>query len=72
MKLMENQTKLTRTGQDVIEPGLYASECCLRETFFDVNESFTRCPRCERLCEWELVDLLPLIGEGAQLDQDAA
>ena len=45
-----------KTGQDVRELGLYASDCCLEEMLFDANDSFSRCPHCSRLCEWELVD----------------
>ncbi len=45
-----------KTGQDVRELGLYASDCCLQELLFQPNDSFSRCPRCMRLCEWELVD----------------
>jgi len=45
-----------KTGQDVRELGLYASDCCGREMRFDKDDSFSRCPRCLRLCEWEPVD----------------
>ena len=47
-----------KTGQDVRESGLYSSDCCERELLFTENDSFRRCPRCSRLCEWELVDEL--------------
>jgi hypothetical protein len=45
-----------RTGQDVREPGLYSSECCSREIRFAKNDMFSRCPRCLRLCEWDLIE----------------
>jgi len=45
-----------KTGQDVREFGLYASDCCVQEVLFDKDDSFSRCPRCLRLCEWEPVD----------------
>jgi len=45
-----------KTGQDVRQSGLYVSDCCLREVTFDERDSFSRCPRCLQLCEWELVD----------------
>ena len=45
-----------RTSEDVQELGLYATDCCGEEQIFDRKDCFTRCPRCERLCEWELVE----------------
>ena len=47
-----------KTAEDVRESGLYSSDCCERELLFAENDSFSRCPRCSRLCEWELVDYL--------------
>jgi len=46
-----------KTGQDVIEAGLYASDCCGEEIKLDKDASFPRCLRCKGLSEWELVDL---------------
>jgi len=46
-----------KTGQDVIEPGLYASECCGEEVALDKDASFPRCHKCKGLSVWELVDL---------------
>ena len=46
-----------KTGQDVIEPGLYASECCGEEVNLDKDASFPRCQKCKSLSKWELVDL---------------
>ena len=45
-----------KTSQDVVEPGLYMSECCGDEQMFDESEVFHRCPNCQGLCEWELVE----------------
>ena len=55
-----------KTGQDVRKVGLYVSNCCLQELRFDRNESFSRCPRCSRLCEWEFVDVVLSADEVAQ------
>jgi hypothetical protein len=60
-----------KTGQDVHEVGLYVSNCCLQELRFDRNESFSRCPRCLRLCEWEFVDMVLSAHEVAQQNSDA-
>ena len=35
---------------------LYASSCCMDEVLFDVNDRFSHCPRCARLCSWNLVE----------------
>jgi hypothetical protein len=45
------------TGNDVHKFGLYSSDCCLLEVFFDSGNVFSRCPRCMSLCEWEMADL---------------
>jgi hypothetical protein len=34
----------------------YASDRCGEELIFAENDCFSRCPCCERLCEWELVE----------------
>jgi hypothetical protein len=57
-----------KTGQDVHESGLYASECCVHERLFDEGDSFTRCPQCSRLCEWESVDAVAPWQEAAALN----
>jgi hypothetical protein len=46
-----------KTGEDVRELGLYATECCLQEALFDSGDCFSRCPQCANLCDWEVVDL---------------
>jgi hypothetical protein len=47
-----------RTTEDVRELGLYVSSCCGEELILGEDNCFSRCPRCERLCEWELVQTL--------------
>ena len=46
-----------KTGQDVLEAGLYASECCGEEVMLEKDASFPRCRKCEGLSIWEAVDL---------------
>jgi hypothetical protein len=43
-----------KTSEDVRELGLYTSDCCNQDLIFDVGDTFCRCPKCMRLCEWEL------------------
>ena len=45
-----------KTGQDVLESGLYVSECCDEEVMLYKDASFPRCGRCSGLSKWELVD----------------
>jgi hypothetical protein len=45
-----------KTAERVSCLGLYASSCCMDEALFDLNDQFSRCPKCERLCEWNLVE----------------
>ena len=47
-----------RTSEDVQEGGLYASACCGVEVIVAEGATFTRCPQCERLCEWEMVGIV--------------
>ncbi len=42
-----------KTGQDVLEPGLYVSECCNIEVELTKGASFPRCSRCSKLTTWE-------------------
>jgi len=46
-----------KTGKDVQKFGLYSSDCCSLEVFFDSGDVFSRCPRCSGLCDWEMTDL---------------
>jgi hypothetical protein len=62
-KEMTMKSSKTRTSEDVSVMGLYSSNCCGEELIFQVNDTFTRCPKCEGLCTWELVEELILAGE---------
>ena len=46
-----------KTGQDVIEAGLYVTECCGEEVELRKDATFPRCLRCMSLTRWELVEL---------------
>ena len=46
-----------KTGEDVIETGLYASECCGEEIELEKDATFPRCRKCKGLSTWESVDL---------------
>jgi hypothetical protein len=46
-----------KTGQDVKESGLYASDCCGEEVELVEEASFPRCIRCSRLSVWEMVEV---------------
>jgi len=45
-----------KTSERVRQLALYASACCMDEVLYDVNDSFMRCPKCERLCRWDFVE----------------
>jgi hypothetical protein len=47
-----------KTSEDAAELGLYTCDCCDEALIFGKGECFSRCPRCERLCQWELVENL--------------
>jgi hypothetical protein len=61
-----------RTGQTVDELGLYSTECCSAELIFDVGDTWVRCPRCHRICEWELEDELVRSEDLERFDEIAA
>ena len=44
-----------RTSEDVTKSGLYTPDCCNVEMFFEKGKTFQRCPKCERLTDWQLV-----------------
>jgi hypothetical protein len=46
-----------KTGTDVLEAGMYVSDCCGFEADFAEQQTFTRCPICSALTIWELVDI---------------
>ena len=41
-----------KTGKDVVQSGVYATECCLAETGLQKRQSFPRCPKCMNLTVW--------------------
>ena len=43
-----------KSGQDVVVPGLYVSECCNVEVELAKDASFPRCTRCSNLTVWDL------------------
>jgi hypothetical protein len=43
-----------KTGDNVTDLGLYASECCSAELIFDAGDAFLRCPQCQHLCVWQM------------------
>jgi hypothetical protein len=45
-----------RTASPVRNLALYVSKCCSEETLFDFAECFSRCPKCQKLCDWDLVE----------------
>ena len=53
-----------RTGEDTLELGLYASECCGVELVFEKHDCLWRCPKCQALCDWEIVDVDVDVEEG--------
>ena len=63
-----------KTAERVRKLVLYASACCVDEALFDVNDVFSRCPKCERLCSWQLVEKVFSWQEleGLELESQAA
>ena len=45
-----------KTSEDARHSGLYASDCCAVELIFIEGDTFWRCPQCQRLCDWELLE----------------
>jgi hypothetical protein len=45
-----------KTTETVRDLGLYASLCCFDESVFDNGDTFSRCPKCQRLCRWQFVE----------------
>ena len=48
-----------KTGSDVVRSGVYATECCLKETGLEKRQTFPRCPKCLGLTVWMSVRLIP-------------
>ena len=46
-----------RTSEEARQSGLYASDCCAVELIFTPGDTFWRCPHCQRLCDWELLEV---------------
>ena len=42
-----------KTGTDANEAGVYVSECCDYEAGFSKGQTFTRCPKCSALTNWD-------------------
>ncbi len=63
---------MTKTCEDVELLGLYVSDCCGVELIFDTGDTFTRCPRCQGLCDWELVETLVTTAQLESLETEAA
>ncbi len=61
-----------RTGDDATEWGLYASDCCIEEKIFKKDDCFCRCPKCEGLCVWELVEAVVPLDEFRKVEHQAA
>jgi len=53
---MEKGKVVMKTADPVRQLALYASACCKDELLFFVNDQFTRCPKCQRLCFWTLIE----------------
>jgi hypothetical protein len=51
------EEEVMKTGQNVIETGLYASDCCCEEVMLEKDATFPRCMKCKSLSTWELVDI---------------
>jgi hypothetical protein len=45
-----------KTAEPVRQTGLYASACCKDELLFCVSDRFCRCPKCNSLCFWEIIE----------------
>lgn len=61
-----------RTSEDVRNLGVYASECCGEEMIFETGDTFCRCPRCHRLCQWGLIKTLVTAAQFEDLETKAA
>ena len=48
-----------KTGRDANQPGHYSSECCLVEIPVIKGQMFPRCPRCNALTVWDLMQRNP-------------
>jgi hypothetical protein len=69
---MKADAKTMKTGQTVIENGLYSSDCCNHEQIFKAGDNFTRCLACMALCEWDLDTELATVEELENIEAIAA
>jgi len=46
-----------KTGTNVHKSWLYSSNCCQLEVLFNPGDTFSRCPSCSGLCDWEQMDV---------------
>jgi hypothetical protein len=58
-----------KTTENVLEMGLYSSDCCNHERIFTTLEVFQRCPKCLSLCEWEMAET---VTDSRELEREAA
>jgi hypothetical protein len=66
---MEGEMKTSETATEL---GVYASECCGEELIFDDGDTFSRCMKCNRLCEWEMIDVAKRGTEMEEEEHEAA
>jgi hypothetical protein len=45
-----------KTGRDANETGSYTSECCLVEIDVTKGQMLPRCPSCNALTAWEIME----------------
>jgi hypothetical protein len=48
---------IMKTSEEARDSGLYASACCGEELLFGKGDTLWRCPQCQHLCDWELVQI---------------
>jgi hypothetical protein len=61
-----------KTAEPVRKLALYASACCNEELLFYRNDSFSRCPKCRRLCFWKIVEEVVSWEEMNNFESEAA
>ena len=61
-----------RTGETVTDLGLYDTECCSEEMIFDTGDQFGKCPKCQKLCIWEMEEEIACIDEFEHMHGAAA
>ena len=61
-----------KTAEPVRQLALYASACCNEEILFYINDQFSRCPKCARLCFWKLLEEVVSWQDMDKLELEAA